>query len=409
MAKILVLFTAGFPFGSGETFLETEIAYLSKGFDTIHIISSNTQNMQTRIIPENCFVDRIDLSLTTLQKIQSLLGVFTAMYRSEKGLLNQKYGLKINTGIRKTMLISLFRAKLVAEKAEFIQQFQAKDNQLFFYSYWCDDAAIGLAMFRKKNQEYKCYSRAHGWDIYFEVSSINYLPYRHFIAQNLTKLFPISEKGKSYINDTWKFKERNNIELSRLGVKKYDYVVKKFPIFTIVSCSNLIPLKRVNLLIEGLASIQDLPIQWFHFGDGFLLDELKEKAFTTLPTNVNYSFMGRIQNEDLMTWYADHQPDVFVNLSTSEGIPVSIMEAMSFGIPAIATNVGGTSELVNEVNGILLKPNPSILEVTNAIRFIFNLSTENINFFSQAAKSKWENDFNSEKNYLNFIQKIQAS
>ena len=33
---------------------------------------------------------------------------------------------------------------------------------------------------------------------------------------------------------------------------------------------------------------------------------------------------------------------VFLNVSSSEGVPVSIIEAMSFGIPCIATNVGGT-------------------------------------------------------------------
>lgn len=42
-------------------------------------------------------------------------------------------------------------------------------------------------------------------------------------------------------------------------------------------------------------------------------------------------------------------------MSDSEGIPVSIMEAMSFGIPVIARNVGGMSEIVNEENGLLLE------------------------------------------------------
>lgn len=47
---------------------------------------------------------------------------------------------------------------------------------------------------------------------------------------------------------------------------------------------------------------------------------------------------------------------MFINVSSSEGLPVSIMEACSFGIPIIATNVGGTAEIVQAgVNGILLK------------------------------------------------------
>ena len=46
--------------------------------------------------------------------------------------------------------------------------------------------------------------------------------------------------------------------------------------------------------------------------------------------------------------------DLFVNMSLSEGIPVSIMEAISFGIPIIATNVGGNAEIVNDETGVLI-------------------------------------------------------
>lgn len=49
--------------------------------------------------------------------------------------------------------------------------------------------------------------------------------------------------------------------------------------------------------------------------------------------------------------------DLFVNMSLSEGIPVSIMEAISFGIPIIATNVGGNAEIVNDETGVLIPVN----------------------------------------------------
>lgn len=44
-------------------------------------------------------------------------------------------------------------------------------------------------------------------------------------------------------------------------------------------------------------------------------------------------------------------------MSLSEGIPVSIMEAISFGIPIIATNVGGNAEIVNDETGVLIPVN----------------------------------------------------
>ncbi len=50
---------------------------------------------------------------------------------------------------------------------------------------------------------------------------------------------------------------------------------------------------------------------------------------------------GGISNAEVFQFYRDNKVDLFVNASTSEGLPVSIMEAISFGIPSIATNVGG--------------------------------------------------------------------
>lgn len=58
-----------------------------------------------------------------------------------------------------------------------------------------------------------------------------------------------------------------------------------------------------------------------------------------------------------MFCYSEHPVDVFINLSTNEGVPVSIMEAISFDIPIVATDVGGTSEIVTDETGILVSSN----------------------------------------------------
>jgi hypothetical protein len=78
-----------------------------------------------------------------------------------------------------------------------------------FYNYWCEDSAIALALLKRKHPTIKTITRLHGWDVYFEVSEVNYLPFRHFIATHLDGLFPISEKGKNYVKEVWKI---NNLE-----------------------------------------------------------------------------------------------------------------------------------------------------------------------------------------------------
>lgn len=71
--------------------------------------------------------------------------------------------------------------------------------------------------------------------------------------------------------------------------------------------------------------------------------------------------------------YAAKHFDVFVNVSPSEGLPLSIMEACGCGIPVIATDVGGTHEIVSDgVNGFLLPSDCGPEDVAAAIkRFVF--------------------------------------
>src|SRR5690606_19053156 len=95
--------------------------------------------------------------------------------------------------------------------------------------------------------------------------------------------------------------------------------------------------------------------------------------------------------------------DVMINTSESEGVPVSIMEAMYYGIPAIAPSVGGISELVNETNGILMSENPDVQEIANALA--------NIEFFKTvstiiSAHNEVNNNYNAAINYQKFIEEI---
>ena len=405
MKKKLFLFTADFPYGTGETFLESEIHYLAKGFDEINIISQNLTSTICRKLPENCSVERLNLNLSAIQKTGSVFGLFSPFVWQELRIIRKSYKIPVSSGILKTMLISLKRAKKVSEKAVQLTQNEPSSKKLYFYSYWCDDVALGIAMTQKKHKQISSFSRAHGWDVHFEASVLNYLSYRHFIANNLKMIFPISEQGKDYIDQTWKVNNSENVCVSRLGVVRQKMVIPNSEKFILVSCSNVIPLKRVDLIVRALAELKEIQLTWVHFGDGSKLEESKTLAKEILPATIAVDFKGQLSNCDVLTWYRENNPNLFINVSTTEGIPVSIMEAMSFGIPVIATDVGGTSEIVNEWNGVLL---PSDLGKNELVSTILSfIKVDGLHQSKkEAAYNVWEEKLNAEKNYNAFTNTI---
>ena len=70
------------------------------------------------------------------------------------------------------------------------------------------------------------------------------------------------------------------------GEKVINVHKKREAIYRIVSCSNIIPLKRVNLIVGALGKLNkkrpDLDIEWIHFGDGEEKDVIEKMAKTVL-------------------------------------------------------------------------------------------------------------------------------
>jgi len=65
--------------------------------------------------------------------------------------------------------------------------------------------------------------------------------------------------------------------------------------------------------------------------------------------------------------------DVFILPSYNEGLPLSILEAMNYHLPIIATPVGGTAEVVHEeINGFLVTPGDQKAMCQRLMRFIDN-------------------------------------
>ncbi|MBK8782825.1 MAG: glycosyltransferase [Anaerolineales bacterium] len=141
--------------------------------------------------------------------------------------------------------------------------------------------------------------------------------------------------------------------------------------FRIVSCSRVVPVKRVGLLLEAVSAAArirpDLRFIWHHIGNGDTREELQKYANKAFPENASAVFSSYIDRQNLFELYRQTPVDIFVNVSESEGTPVTAMEAISCGIPILATAVGGNVEIDTKQNGWLLSPNPTPEEIATAL------------------------------------------
>ena len=411
--KVLFFFTAKYPFGKGDSFVENEMPYLAKAFDNIIIISNECNDPQTKWIPENAVVEKIPYELTSIQNKKALLGVFSKQFWKELSCIKKVYKKKINSIIIKTALISLYKSKILGKKTSSIfNKYSQAGDTIYAYSYWANDMSVTLSRMKKQYPHVKMISRAHGWDVYFEANLAQYLPFRQTIFEQLDKVYFISNKGISYYQNYFP-KLKNKMEISRLGVAKQiglnDLAIEQKKEFTIVSCSHVLRIKRVHLIAEALAEITEFSVHWIHFGDGALFENLKQKTEELLShkENIRYEFPGNESNETVLHYFRNTSVDAILNVSSTEGVPVSIMEAMSFGVPAIATNVGGTSEIVEDgENGFLLPADPTAQEIAERLKTLFQMTKEDKHRLHGNAYKTWETKYCSDVNYTDFLKRI---
>lgn len=400
MNKTIVLFTHSFPYGTKEIFLNTEILFLSEYYHQVYIFPLRSTDRK-RTVPNNVKV--IDLFAKTREnKVSRIIKTLFLKTFYEAVFLDFPKSISLNY-LKLNFIWSFNAIKMQKTVDEFIKKENLDLNNTIFYSYAFTSNPIALAILKKeKYHDMRIITRAHGGDLYEEINNIHLFPFRHFILKYIDKVYAISQDGVTHLMQMYpEYKEK--FELSKLGVISYGKTKKKTDnnILHIVSCSNIIPLKRVYLIADIVSKIKNYHVVWTHFGQGrdTRLDRLLEK----MPKNVTVNLMGQQPNRSVYKYYVNNYIDIFINVSRSEGIPVSIMEAMSAGIPVVATDVGGVSEIVeNGYNGFLLEKNFTISDAIEKINEIL----KNNEKFSDNAYQRWRMKFNAEKNYREFCKII---
>ena len=161
--------------------------------------------------------------------------------------------------------------------------------------------------------------------------------------------------------------------------------------FTILSVGRFVPIKNYSKLIDVFAGIvHDHPeAELILVGDGPLRNKL-ESQVSNLGIEDSVSFPGYIPHQDLPKYY--NKADLFVLSSRHESFGMTLLEAMSCGIPVVAPRIGGIPAIVDHKKNGLLYPAESKKELAGAItQFISN--PMRLDEYSQLARTKIVENF----------------
>lgn len=197
----------------------------------------------------------------------------------------------------------------------------------------------------------------HGWPVFFDAEGSRIK--EKVLGATFTRAISYFCRSQlmmfSDCNDLARFK----IIHCGLDLDKYRYRPPKERISSIFCAARLSPEKGLEFLIHAVKLLlnQGQELQLRVAGDGPKKQELI-RLTDELELSDRVQFLGFLDEDRIICEL--QECDLFVLPSFVEGLPVSAMEAMAIGVPVIATNIAGTSELVeNGRTGLLVRPSDS--------------------------------------------------
>jgi glycosyltransferase involved in cell wall biosynthesis len=410
----LLVFTDSYPYevARENTFLEPELRFLREAFDRVIVLPSRSGGNRS-VVPPGILVDdelASHLSARSGRPRQLLRAVFSGL--TWRDIARNPSVLSSLSAVKRVVAATARAEFTNAWIGGYLVRHSLTARRCVAYTFWCNPTTTGLALAKEKLPGLVVVSRAHGADLYPDRYNPPFIPSRDVTLANLNRLFPDSEAGCRFVAEhyTW-FADR--VEVARMGVSDPGFLARPSEKghLSIVSNSRIVPIKRVDLIrqaIEAAARTRpDITFVWHHFGDGESRSRIESDARGSPPANLRASFLGHVSLEAIMDFYRTQPVDVFINASISEGIPVAVMEAISCGIPVIATDVGGNPEIVSEESGILVGANPSKAELARALLAFVDDPTFSMDT-RVGGRRVWAINYDAATTYRSFAQRLSA-
>lgn len=387
MKKKLILATNTFPYNSGEAaFIIPELKRLKNQYDITVISHADRVQMEAGYVQKEVLegLKILHFSAPVITMTDKVKVLFSYLI-SRDGRQEIMEICRGKTRIRERIYQSLsFYAQARKDQKEIVKSgVIPKEEPVIYYSFWNTYYCYSMVREKRKHGNVKIVSRFHGFDLYHERIPGNRQTFKHQMEVDTEGLIFLGEFARNYYVENVRADATplEKLHVCPLGI---EHAGRRMPLrqgdtLQLLSCSDVIPLKRVERIIDGLACVEQGKVHWTHIGDGPELKKVKAYAAGKLEEkdNISYTFKGRMEHGQVLQYYETQQVDCFITTSSTEGVPVSIMEAMSYGVPVIATAVGGIPEMILG-NGVLLAGNPTGEEVGKAITDILQLGEADI-------------------------------
>lgn len=361
MNKIAYI-TAKIPFGSGESFILTEMLAMKKLGANLIIVPRDRSHELFHKEAKTLLKDTL---LLPWLNIKIAITSFIFAVRNPLLFLRLMYDIAFKSRNIKIAIKNL----VILPKSLYLSNILKNISICHIHAHWASTTAT-MAYVISKITGIPWSFTAHRWDI--KENNLLKLKVKSALFTRC-----ISEHGKKMILDRIGQGCEQKIKVIYMGVKliEPDYsLIKEDNSFIVAVPANLYPVKGHKYLIDACNLLKKRNVENFtcvFYGNGYLKNELKEDIDKkNLASHIN--LLGQIPNEILMELYKNRKVDVVVlpSINTEdgehEGIPVSLAEAMAHGVPVISTNTGGIPELIGDGSGIMVKEKDS-KAIANAI------------------------------------------
>jgi glycosyltransferase involved in cell wall biosynthesis len=339
----LISITAAFPGGSSEAFFIEEFKEI------------RTQGVELLIVPlyrRRALVNRDAAALVEVTLQKPVLSPTIAAIALWQIVRSPRRAARAFSPLLKSRNLTILAKNAVAYPKGLWLAWQARRwGADHLHSHWASVSAT-LAMVASEYSGIPWSFTAHRWDILENNllgEKLGRARFGRFIAdswvQEAAKYVRPEALAKAVVH-------RMGVRLPAAPPRARDL---PRPLPPLICSGALIERKGHRYLFEALASLRQKGIEipaWIA-GSGELESALKRMA-SELGIAEQVRFLGQLSHSDLLDLYGGGKVSAVVLPSLSEGIPVALIEAMGFAVPAISTAVGGTPELLGDGAGLLV-------------------------------------------------------